>query len=256
MIKNMKYLILIIVATILSCEPNNINQGLKYSVFEFPVYNNEPLFEDEYLYEKQSKKCLTEKVNKIVVYHFDWNDNGIYKEYGVDYVGVKSSLENRPTIIKLDTINSIGINGINYVLKIQESGSDLSQDVNLLYADLSLINELTPMILGNGKNYYPEIRSDSTVIYFWATWCRPCIETLKNINVQKLSESGVKLIPIAYNCSGSKEFLKENNLNFEDLIISEMSAEVYNIKSMPKQYTIFKSKEVSNNNVNLKRYCN
>lgn len=250
----MKYLNLVLFVTIISCNQSTLNDDSKLSKFEFAVYNDEPILEDEYLFDKQSKNCKTEKVNNIDFYFIDWNNNGIYKEHGIDYIGIKSSLEYRPTIIKLDTLNSIRINGISHALTVHENSSELNQDVRLVDTDLHLITELTPMILENGQTFYPEITSDSTVIYFWATWCRPCIETLKSINVQKLNDNGIILIPIAYNCSGSKEFLEENNLSFEDLIISEKSAKDYNIKSLSKQYTFIKNKEVSNRNVNLKRY--
>lgn len=226
----------------------------QYGNFEFAVANNEPVFEDEYLYNKLLKKCVIEKINDIDIYLFDWNNNGQFKEIGKDYIGIKSNQENTPTIKKIDTINIITINGKSHELKIDNSKIILKELAYLKDAELNLITELTPIILENGNTYNPEIKNDSTVVYFWATWCKPCIETLINIDVQKLNRSGIDFIPIAYNCSGSGEFLEKHHLNFEDLIISKKSAVMYNIKSLSKQYTILNNKTVATTNVNLKNY--
>jgi len=48
----MKYLILILATIAYSCKPNNVNQDYRFDAFEFAILNNEPVFEDEYLYEK------------------------------------------------------------------------------------------------------------------------------------------------------------------------------------------------------------
>ena len=250
----MKYLILLLFAVIYSCNSSTVTEDVRFAEFEFSVYNNEPIFEDEYLYDKISKNCLIEKVDEIDIYHIDWNNNSNFKEIGIDYIGIKSELEYKPAIVKIDTSNGIRLNGISHKLKFQDNYMNFNPAADTIVSELNLLTELTPIILENGKPFYPEIKHDSTVLYFWATWCRPCIETLKKIDVKKLSTNGIKLIPIAYKCSDSTEFLKENNLNFEDLIISEKSAKVYNIKSLSKQYTFLKNKEVSDNNVNLKEY--
>ncbi len=146
------------------------------------------------------------------------------------------------------------INGVNHEFFFEENNSKLVKTTNNESTELNMISEFTPIQLENGKTFYPEIVKDSTVLYFWATWCRPCIETLKNINVQELESKGIEIIPIAYNCSGTKEFLKTNSLNFRDLIISEKSAKVYNIKALSKQYTFLKNGKISDENVNLKEY--
>ena len=130
----------------------------------------------------------------------------------------------------------------------------LVESTNSDLVELNTITELTPIELSNGDIFYPETKKDSTVIYFWATWCRPCVETLKNIDINKLENSNIEIIPIAYNCSGTKEFLNKNELTFEDLTISEQSAKHYNIKSLSKEYTFLKNKSVSNKNVKSEKF--
>ena len=253
-VKKVKYFILILITIAYSCKLKSQNEEIKYEEFSFATYDNEPVFEDEYLYEIVQKKCLIENVNGIEIYNCDWNNNGKYRELGIDYLGVKSKLEKKPTLIKFDTLNCIKINGINYEYTFDGKNSKLKKASNVKESKLSLITKLTPIELENGKTYYPKIKSDSTVIYFWATWCRPCVETLKNIEVTKLEKQGINFIPIAYNCSETYEFLEKNNLNFEDLIISEKSAKAYNINSLSKQYTFLKNGDLSDKNVNLDKY--
>ena len=214
------------------------------------------MFEDEYLYSKQIKKSRVRTVNNIEYYQIDWNDNGEFLEYGIDYIGLKSSLESKPTVVKIDSVNRLKINGVNYKLVIKNDKMIFSENQDSTEAFVSLITELVPIELEDSTVFFPELTRDSTVIYFWATWCRPCIETLKKItlNLEKLKAEGIEFIPIAYNCTGTIEFLSANKLPFQDLKISEESARIYNIKSLSKQYTFFKNGEIADANVNLRKY--
>ena len=250
----MKYLTIVIIATIWSCKPSYQTPKTDLQAYKFAILEDEPIFEDEYLFEKEEKKCLVERINDINFYHCDWNNNGNYKEIGIDYVGIKSKLENKPTLVKIDSTNHININGQNYIYKSTDITNKLVETKTKQNSILNLVTKLSPILLENGEYFLPETNSDSTVIYFWATWCRPCVETLKNIDFQKLEKSNITLIPIAYNCSKSANFIKKNKLKFQDLIISEKSALDYNIKSLSKQYTFLKNGEISNKNVNLKKY--
>ncbi len=250
----MKHLLFILITVAYSCRPNTEIKEVKTAEFKFSVYNNMPIFEDEYLYDKKLKKCIIEETDEIDIYYIDWNNNGQFKELGIDYLGIKSEQEYKPTIVKIDTTNSLRLNGQAYDLRIQDGLMNMTSGTNSIDSELHLITKLTPIVLENGDTFYPEFHQDTTVLYFWATWCRPCIETLKNIDNQKLNDSGIQLIPIAYNCSNSKQFLEGNKLPFEDLIISDESAVNYNIKSLSKQYSFLKNKKVSRKNVNLKEY--
>lgn len=249
-----KYLIISLLAMICSCKSNVQSQKQNAKVYKFATYKNEPIFEDEFLFEKEEKECLIIEVDGVKMYHCDWNGNGKYKEIGIDYLGIKSKLDNKPTVVKLDSTISIKWNGANYVYNSKESVLHEQGEISSKLSSLNLITELTPIYLDNGDQFIPEISKDSTVIYFWATWCRPCVETLKSVNVEELEKNQISFIPIAYNCSGSKEFLEENNLNFKNLVVSEKSASDYNIHSLPERYTFLKDGQISGKNVNLRYY--
>ena len=52
----MKYTLLILIAIIYACNPSNKKEAIEFKEFEFAILDNEPIFEDEYLFEKEKKK--------------------------------------------------------------------------------------------------------------------------------------------------------------------------------------------------------
>jgi len=191
----------------------------KIVTFEFAVYKDQPIFVDTYLYDKVSKQTQIVAVGDLQLYLVDWNG----KTYAV---------------VKKDDVFSADI------VQFQ---SDVS---------LNLVDQYFPVELIDGELLQPEFKKDTTVIYFWATWCGPCIKTLKNIgpNIEKLNAQGIDFIPVAYKCSDSKEFLTKNNLPFEDHIVTEKSAKYYNIQNLSKQYTFLADGQISEKNVDLKQF--
>ena len=125
--KIMKYNILLL-TVLLSC--NSQNDGSKNQnqllEFEFAVLNDEPIFEDEHLFDKISKKAKMEKIGKHEIYHIDWNNNNEFGEIGIDYLGLKSELEKKPIITKLKTETDIRINGISYKYIIEKTDKKIS----------------------------------------------------------------------------------------------------------------------------------
>lgn len=257
-IKNrmMKNLLIILLGTMISCNLTEQNNTSTIKSFEFAVYNNEPIFEDEHLYNKKIKNSINKLVKGVSIYLIDWNNNDKYFEKGIDYIGIKSSLDNIPTIERIEESNSLNINGKSYSTKIIDDNIQLVEKANLERVNLNLVTKYFPIELMGNKRLDIEFTSDSTVIYFWATWCAPCIETLKQIGPKnkKLKEIGINIIPVAYNCSDSKEFLERNNLPYENFQITEKSAQEYNIQSLSKQYTFLKDGSIADSNVKLRKY--
>jgi len=81
---------------------------------------------------------------------------------------------------------------------------------------------------------------DKTVIYFWATWCAPCVSKLEEMEPlkEKLIADKINFVPIYYKCSFSavKELNKEKGLNFDLKEVSEWSALSYQISGLPETY--------------------
>ncbi len=250
----MKNICIILFSFFLSCKPSTTREIHQVENYHFAILDNEPVFEDEYLFEKEKKSCLIENVEGVLIYYCDWNSNGNHKEIGVDYIGIKSKLEQKPTLIKLEKNTPVNINGEMQNFYLEENTLRSSEKKLDLVTNLNITTKLHPILLESNEYFLPKIHSDSTVIYFWATWCRPCVETLKNIDLEKLEKKNISFIPIAYNCSGTKDFFNQNSLNFSDLNISEQAAKDYNILSLPTQYTFLKNGEISDNNVKLKTY--
>jgi len=228
----------------------------KIVTFEFAVYKDQPIFVDTYLYDKVSKQTQIVAVGDLQLYLVDWNGNDDFDEVGIDYIGTKTKLEMKPTLEQMKDSNYINWNGKTYA--VVKKDDVFSADIVQFQSDVSLnlVDQYFPVELIDGELLQPEFKKDTTVIYFWATWCGPCIKTLKNIgpNIEKLNAQGIDFIPVAYKCSDSKEFLTKNNLPFEDHIVTEKSAKYYNIQNLSKQYTFLADGQISEKNVDLKQF--
>ena len=254
----MRFVLICGLLLMLSCGEKNSTQQANSELidFEFAILDDAPIFEDEYLYPKETKQALLVKEHGIDFYLIDWDGNSNHSEYGVDYLGVKSSLERKPTIEKLDTSMILQLNGELKSLNIDKGDVVLTEYAGERESDMSLVSKLFPMEMENRDTYMPAIEQERLVIYFWATWCKPCVKTLKSIgpNIDKLEADGIQFVPIAYNCSGSEKFLESNNLDFEDLIISKAGAKSYNIQALSKQYTFNKDGSIAKENIKLSEY--
>ena len=101
------YLPLIFFFCLTACTSNE--QLNEFAVYEYAVYKNAPIFEDEYLFPKELKNCLKVKDKNLEWFLVDWNNNGLYDEFGIDYLGLQSKLDEKPLLTILKERNYIKV---------------------------------------------------------------------------------------------------------------------------------------------------
>ena len=96
-----------------------------------------------------------------------------------------------------------------------------------------------------------EIGEGPILLSFWATWCKPCKEELKEFNkiYGKYSDSGFKLFAISVDSEKSiakvKPYIKTNGFNFTVLLdYNSEVARMYYAQMVPYSVIINKSGEV------------
>ena len=215
--------------------------------FTFAVVENKPIFKDEYLHDKVNKNSIKLTSGKTDWYLIDWNANGKYNDVGIDYFGVKSPFKNRPIISILEEKNNINHNGKTYSINKKNDFRKLIKTHFHIDNKISYISSFIPIKLSDGTILTDEILKDydKTVLYFWATWCSPCVKKLKQIEAskEKLANEKINFIPIYYECSLSSviELNDKKGLNFEPKEISNVSALNYQISALPETYVFDKS---------------
>lgn len=239
----------IIVAFIMHFFFSACNKSEKFDIeeFEFAVYEDAPIFSDEYMYDKEQRKAIKVSSDKLEWYLVDWNMNGIFNETGIDYYGVKSPFKQRPVCSLLEEKSYFNHNSKTYVID-EKTGFFESNITNENTTNtLNYITEFIPLELGNGTILkFDEFRKyEKTIIYFWATWCKPCLRTLEKVNNQldSLKSEKVNFVPVYYQSSSSDvvELFQKNGYSFKPLEITDNTAIVYQINAMPTVY-VFNSK--------------
>lgn len=247
--------VIIILFLALNCSSNRIK--VEYGVFQFSIHQDKPVFVDEYLYPKANKSYQQLNQDDKQWFLIDWNNNGKYHEIGIDYLGLKTVNQLKPILSLLNNRNYVKIDQDNYIIAKIDDFQSIRRAKQSGKIQLSSISRFNNIKLINGEAYSlkTDDENETYVIYFWATWCRPCINTLKNIDIEKLKTNSIRFIPIAYNCSNIEKFLNDNHLNFQALEISEESAELYNLNSLPRYFVFDKfGKLLNNNSVNIDEY--
>lgn len=87
--------------------------------------------------------------------------------------------------------------------------------------------------LENNSNYFSELKGEKlTLIDFWATWCKPCIKAIPDLNIiyETYKNKGVALIGI--NCDGPRSVAKVNpmskSLQIKYPILLDINSEIKN----------------------------
>jgi thiol-disulfide isomerase/thioredoxin len=210
--------------------------------FEFAIYDNKPVFEDEYLYDTTSKKAIKLHTDNTEWYLIDWNENGSYNDIGVDYFGVKMPFKSKPFIALLKDTNLFNHNGKSFTID-QSSKFQTATPLNKFsHTPMSYITDFIPIDLADGTTLDSNILKDhqQTVIYFWATWCAPCVETLEKMEPLKeeLSKTNINFIPVYYKCTEQSVLQLNQNkqLSFTPRAVTEESANAYQVRALAQTY--------------------
>jgi len=215
--------------------------------FEFAIYDDLPIFEDEYLYSKEFRKGLKFISDETEWYLIDWNQNGIYSEIGVDYYGVKSPFKNRPIVAILKEENFLKHNEKTFSIEKETNFRSLKVTSLKLDNKISYISNFIPIELTDGSVLENAILEsyDKTVIYYWATWCAPCVKKLEQVenNRKQLERLNINFIPIYSGCHLNEviELNEKKGFNFAPMEVSEKSAVSYQISGLPETYVFDKN---------------
>lgn len=237
--KTLIIILLISFGFLISCTESK-NEDIE--IFEFAIYDNVPLFVDEYLYTKETRNGIRLVSDQTEWYLIDWNNDGTFDEIGIDYYGVKSPFKRKPILAILKEQNVFNHNAKSYSIEKETRFREIIETELHPKNEISYISDFIPIILADGKILNSDILNnfDKTVIYFWATWCAPCVKKLEQVERLKnqLSDKRINFIPINYK-SGLGSVLELNekkNISFEPIEISERSALEYQVLALPETY--------------------
>lgn len=97
-------------------------------------------------------------------------------------------------------------------------------------------------------------RGKVVIIDFWATWCRPCLQSIPVFNAvyDKYKEEDVSVIGVVLDGEQAlRRFLQQHKISYPVLIGTEDVARRYGIQAIPTTYIIDKSGSVASKHVGL-----
>jgi cytochrome c biogenesis protein CcmG/thiol:disulfide interchange protein DsbE len=112
----------------------------------------------------------------------------------------------------------------------EESGPDIKKAQNFILEDLD----------GEFVELYKITGDGPILLSFWATWCKPCVEEMKELNkiYEEYKSQGFKLVAISIDSEKSvsrvKPFIKSKNYEFPVLFDTNSEvARIYYAQSVP-----------------------
>lgn len=202
--------------------------------------NVKPVCEDEYLYIETVRNSVEINYqNEFKIVYLDWNKDGIFREKGVDYFAMKFPDGNLSCYHLVDYIDTVLFN--DRVLALDHLKMEFIQiEGENKFVEKKFMTKFSSVLLYDTSALAMEgFEFDDSVVYFYASWCGPCIEKLKIINDFKCDLTK-NFIPIALQSSQSsldKIFSKEK-FNFPLYIAAEKIGTDYEIRSFPTVFYI------------------
>ncbi|MBI4722105.1 MAG: TlpA family protein disulfide reductase [Candidatus Stahlbacteria bacterium] len=97
-----------------------------------------------------------------------------------------------------------------------------------------------------------KLKGKVVIIDFWATWCRPCQQTIPIFNAlyDKYKDKGVLILGIGLDKEESlKRFTEYNKISYPVLIGSQEIAKTYSISAIPHTFIIDKKGKVASHHI-------
>jgi thiol-disulfide isomerase/thioredoxin len=83
-----------------------------------------------------------------------------------------------------------------------------------------------------------------TLIDFWGTWCKPCIEELpevQKIYKEKVQTGDLGLITYSYNSTQLNDFMQKNKYDFPVEEVDEKVIVDYKVIGFPTKFLVYKT---------------
>ncbi|MEM6723595.1 MAG: redoxin domain-containing protein [Bacteroidota bacterium] len=223
----------------------------KIEATAMPLYQlgNELITAELYLGDEVQRQVQTWRIYDDYFYLVDWDQNGRFTDVGTDLIGADKLKawppEFRPlpsrTILKTarQTIAFTPSENLSHSfdLALAEDSVDLELIAQLPDC-LALQNPALDNALTAALN-----TSDPMVLYFWATWCKPCVKKIKQLALTDFQADGRRYIPICVQSSlNSLEALQANHkLDFPPFLLADAEAKALGIYQVPT--TLFLDQE-------------
>ncbi len=211
---------------------------------EVPIFENRPIYEDSYLYPQEGKGITRRTINDQELILIDWNNDSIFTEVGVDYYGFEIPGEAVPRMFPLKSTNRFERNG--QIMAYDPLANTLSASNITPGSEIpSFLDEIAPIQLSDGQ-LLEFADTENAVIYFWASWCAPCIRKLIAINNSwdDWSQKGYRFIPVALQSDDQSivNIYQRNAFQFPLYIGEENTAKSYWVSSFPTAYLFEKGR--------------
>jgi len=218
-----------------------VTRKTKESYRTFYKMEDEPITSDLFLGEKIQRSTQTWRIYDNLIYLVDWNENGRFDDVKIDKIGVDKLQSWPPKLIDLEDENIIQTERerISYTPR-STIASSFNITTSIGHNELEPINKLPEQFLSQDsllvQKYKEETnRLDSFALYFWATWCKPCVRKIKKLESSNYIHDGIKYIPICIksNKNSLNDFKKKNDLSFTQFTMPDKLVNDLGIYQVP-----------------------
>jgi thiol-disulfide isomerase/thioredoxin len=136
----------------------------------------------------------------------------------------------------------------DYVLITKEAAVDLQ-----LKPGSVIPNYTFESLEGEKITLHPLLNNEFTLLYFWGTWCKPCIEKLPQLKA--LLNQNEQLDAISFdshdNLSKAKEFIKAQSISWTQAVSNDTVLKGLFVQTFPTYVLVNKSKQIVGFNLSL-----